>query len=311
MFCSEICLQRAYESYHRIECPVIKHMQSLFTKVILMALRTTTMAISTFDYNLEELQQHVEMLGETSSNPFDLDWGNAHAKDIYSTIHGLATNQKIRYPSDLIQRSIYSIVMSSALLSNTPLNSLCGSNESHRNLIRLLIFRHAQTSPVSMHSTGYINYCPNEEDPFQSAKLGCASFPILSMLNHSCAPNLTRLTLPTGQVAAILNRPIKKGGQLYDDYGYHHCIETLYERQIGLLQRFNFKCQCEACINNYPLYYHLKRLKLSPGHKNFGTLEWDDIAKAVKKIPQLCKFLNEYDNQYPNFELNSSLFCFY
>ncbi|XP_058827165.1 SET and MYND domain-containing protein 4 [Topomyia yanbarensis] len=311
MFCSEICRQKAYESYHRIECPIIKHMRLLFTKVILMALRTTTMAISTFGYDLEELRQHVETLDKTSLNAFELDWRNVHAKEIYSTIHVLATNQSLRSPSDLTQRAIYAIVMSEALLNYTPLKKLCGSNESHRNLIRLLNFRHSQTAPVNMHSTAYMNYCPDEIEQFQHHDIGCVSLPILSMINHSCAPNMVRMTLSNGHIVALLNRPIEKGGQLYDNYGYHHCLETLSERQIGLLKQYCFKCQCEACKNNYPLYHDLQHAKLSTGIKNpINTFELDvlrkhDIGMALKKIPEYCKFLNEYDYQYPNYEVSS------
>ncbi|XP_058460512.1 SET and MYND domain-containing protein 4 [Malaya genurostris] len=311
MFCSEKCLEKAYDEYHRIECSIIKHLRLLFSKVILMALRTTTMAISTFNFDLGELLQHVESLEVQKLSPFDFDWRNIHAKEIYSTIHLLATNQTLRSPSDLTQRAIYSIIISEALLSYTPLKSLCGTSESHRNLIRVLIFRHAQTSPVNMHSTAYMNYCPEEVEEFQHSDLGCASFPILSMINHSCAPNLVRMTLPTGQVVALLNRPIKKGGQLFDNYGYHHCLEILSERQISLDKQYCFKCQCEACKNNYPLYYDLQHAKLLPGHKNpisageLDILRKHDIAMALKKIPEYCDFLNDYDSQYPNYEVSS------
>lgn len=219
MFCSENCNKKANESYHRIECPVIKDMYELYTKVILMALRTTTMAISTFDHNLEELRLHIESIDEASLNPFKLNWNTIDPKEIYSTIHILATNQKIRSYNDLIQRAIFTIVMSDLLFDKTELGKLCDDNQSYRELIESLIFRHSQTAPVNMHSLMYMNFCPSKEEKFQCENLGCGSFPILSLINHSCAPNVVRLTVPNGDVVAFLNRPIAKGGQLFDNYG--------------------------------------------------------------------------------------------
>ncbi|XP_055627947.1 SET and MYND domain-containing protein 4 [Toxorhynchites rutilus septentrionalis] len=311
MFCSEKCSENADKSYHRIECPIINDMYKLFTKVILMALRTTTVAIRTFDSNLEELRLHIESIDELSLNPFQLNWNAIDPKEIYSTIHILATNQKLRTPSDLIQRSIYAIIMSDQLCSKTELSKLCEDNQSNRDLIESLIFRHAQTAPVNMHSLMYMNYCPEAYEQYQCEFLGCGSFPILSMINHSCAPNVVRLTVSDGAVVAFLNRPIAKGGQLFDNYGYHHCLETLQERQSGLLAQYYFKCQCEACRKNYALYYDLPTVKIPTKTKhpiNFDELELlrkHDMETALKKIPQYCRFLNTFDSNYPNHELSS------
>nr|XP_019565117.2 SET and MYND domain-containing protein 4 [Aedes albopictus] len=310
MFCSTNCQHKAMDTYHRIECSVIKDMQSLFTKVILMALRTTTTAISTFDYNLEELRLHVESIDEKSLNPFKLNWTNIDSKQVYSTIHILATNQSLRSASDLVQRSVYAIIMSELLFRNTELGKLCDNNESH-DLIRTLLFRHAQTSPVNMHSIMFMDYTPKENEKYSQLNLGCGSFPILSMINHSCAPNLVRMTLPNGNVVALVNRPIKKGGQLFDNYGYHHCLESLDERQSGLLGQYCFRCQCEACKLNYPLFVNLPHAKLPPSVKppidydEMDRLAEHDMATALRKIPEYCRFLNMFDSQYPNYEVSS------
>ncbi|XP_062716814.1 SET and MYND domain-containing protein 4 [Aedes albopictus] len=310
MFCSTNCQQKAVDTYHRIECSVIKDMHFLFTKVILMALRTTTTAISTFDYNLKELRLHVESIDEKSMNPFKLDWSSIDSKQVYSTIHILATNQSLRSASDLVQRSVYAIIMSELLFRNTELGKLCDDQESH-DLIRTLLFRHAQASPVSMHSTMFMEYTPKEYEKYSPLKVGCGSFPILSMINHSCAPNLERMTLPNGNVMALVNRPIKKGGQLFDNYGYHHCLESLEKRQNGLFEQYSFRCQCEACKLKYPLFIRLPHAKLPPGvrppidYDEMDRLAQHDMATALRKIPEYCWYLNMLDPQYPNYEVSS------
>uniref|UniRef100_A0A1Q3FCS2 Protein-lysine N-methyltransferase SMYD4 n=1 Tax=Culex tarsalis TaxID=7177 RepID=A0A1Q3FCS2_CULTA len=313
MFCSKDCQKKANEDYHSVECPIIRDMHFLFTKVILMALRTTTMAISTFGGNLDELRLHIESIDESNLHPFKLDWNGISAKEVYSTIHVLATNQKLRTPGDLTQRAIYAIVMSEVLFGKSqPLNDICGDNESHRDLVRRLIFRHAQTAPVNMHSLMYMDYSPDaDEEQFRQESLGCGSFPILSMINHSCAPNVVRVTLPSGCVAALINRPVKKGEQLFDNYGYHHCLEPLTDRQSGLRAQYSFKCQCEACRKNYPLYFSLKRIELPPNvahpinNDEFEKLREHDMQTALKKMPDYCRFINTFAGQYPCFDVSS------
>ncbi|XP_058448673.1 SET and MYND domain-containing protein 4-like [Malaya genurostris] len=310
MFCSEMCQQKAYQSYHRIECSVNKYLQNLFTKVILMALRTTTITISSFDYDLSNLLQHVQTLEGSSLNPFDIDWTNTDSREVYSTVHMFATNQTQRSASDLVQRSIFCIVMSETLLNNTPLISLCGSNESYRDLIRVLVFRHSQTSPVSMHTMSCINYFPNEIEQFKDCQLACASFPIQSLINHSCEPNIQRITIPNGRIAMIVLRPIEKGGQLFDNYGYHHCLETLSQRKVGLWEQYQLLCRCKACNKDYPLYYDLKHIKLPLCYKysiaeNFQAFMNHDAAWARKIFAKCCKILKDFDCQYPSYELSS------
>jgi cobalamin biosynthesis Co2+ chelatase CbiK len=45
--------------------------------------------------------------------------------------------------------------------------------------------------------------------------------------------------------------------QIYDCYGSHYAITNKYERQEKLLKQFYFKCECIACIEDWPLYSNL------------------------------------------------------
>ncbi|XP_058448675.1 SET and MYND domain-containing protein 4-like [Malaya genurostris] len=308
MFCSEMCQQKAYQSYHRIECPIIKHLHKLFPLKVLVPLRTTIMAISSFDYDLQDLLEHVETLGESSLNSFDLDWTKLQAKQVYSTIHMLATNQNLRTPNEMIQLTVLCIATSEVLLNYTPLRSFCGNIESHRDLIRIILFRHLQISSVNSCSINRVNYYPHGTERFKENYIGGGLFPILSMLNNSCAPNITRIPLPNGRIAAIVLRPIDKDGQLFCCYGYHHLHNTLFDRHPALYLKYHFKCRCEACQYDYPLRENLKHIAL-PSYFDIDSREWivnyrnRNIAEALKNFRKHCKFLKDYDCKYPNYEV--------
>lgn len=94
-------------------------------------------------------------------------------------------------------------------------------------------------------------------------------------------------------------------------FSYHHCLESLMERQSGLSRQYCFQCQCEACRLNYPLYFKLPHAKLPVKVKQpidyheMNLIGEHDMATALRKIPDFCNFLNSFDSQYPNYELSS------
>lgn len=68
---------------------------------------------------------------------------------------------------------------------------------------------------------------------------------VLSLINHSCSPNLYSFTVGNREVCVTI-RPIKKGDQLFISYFGNE--KTTKERQSILKQTFEFDCKCEKCI---------------------------------------------------------------
>lgn len=73
---------------------------------------------------------------------------------------------------------------------------------------------------------------------------------ILSLLNHSCAPNLHYRFLENKIVCTTINR-VKKGQQLfimYDESLWNPEIPTM-NRQGYLKRKYNFICKCPKCVS--------------------------------------------------------------
>jgi SET and MYND domain-containing protein 4 len=110
----------------------------------------------------------------------------------------------------------------------------------------------------------------------------------------------------------MVNRPIEAGEQLFDNYGYHHCLENVHDRQISLKNQYMFKCTCEACENLYPLYPSLPRIAKA---KDFDLFLGSDVVKltsldfdvAMNRFSEYCKYLNLLP--YPSFEASSLQEC--
>ncbi|NXK52118.1 SMYD4 protein, partial [Chauna torquata] len=78
-------------------------------------------------------------------------------------------------------------------------------------------------------------------------RLATAFFPVLSLLNHSCSPNIS--VSFSGTVATVrASQPISSGQEILHCYGPHRCRMRVAERQ-QLLSQYFFECRCQACLD--------------------------------------------------------------
>ncbi|XP_010139954.1 PREDICTED: SET and MYND domain-containing protein 4, partial [Buceros rhinoceros silvestris] len=80
----------------------------------------------------------------------------------------------------------------------------------------------------------------------QPVRLATAFFPVLSLLNHSCCPNIS--VSFSGTAATVrASQPIPSGQEIFHCYGPHRCRMRVAERQ-QLLRQYFFECRCQACL---------------------------------------------------------------
>ncbi|XP_076245578.1 uncharacterized protein LOC143186068 isoform X3 [Calliopsis andreniformis] len=85
--------------------------------------------------------------------------------------------------------------------------------------------------------------------------VGGAIYPSVSLVNHSCYPNIVRHSYPSGIVVVRTLRFIGKDTEILDCYGPHFLSEGKFQRREYLWKKYRFLCACEACAQNwqYPL----------------------------------------------------------
>jgi hypothetical protein len=75
---------------------------------------------------------------------------------------------------------------------------------------------------------------------------GSAVFPLLSTINHSCAPNCEVTYIEDNHVVVFASRPIQPGEQLHIAY-VNTDMESI-ERRTALLEDYGFDCTCNRCV---------------------------------------------------------------
>ncbi|XP_040161641.1 SET and MYND domain-containing protein 4-like [Anopheles arabiensis] len=307
MYCSEECLSKAYNKYHRYECGLLRDMREVFEEVPLIAIRMIAIAIATFDNNPETLKDHLDALDESNVNGFTMDWNKATQQDIFNTVHVLTTNQERRDSMFVAFHIFNATILHTLILERTELGPVCGANPTTNKLLLDLILRYMHIVECNSKLLSFNAY-KVKEYVAESFAVGC--YPLICMLNHSCAPNVQRITLRDGRCAVFVIRPVLEGSQLFDSYEADHKSHERAMRQLMLSLAYSFRCTCEACTFNY----HSINCNISKNRKKlfyyYSILKTHDSKNVRKLMSQLRHFLNETPKLYPADEVCISQITF-
>ncbi|EAA05164.2 AGAP011267-PA, partial [Anopheles gambiae str. PEST] len=303
MYCSEECLSKAYNKYHRYECGLLRDMVEVFDELPLIAIRMIAIAITTFDNNPEALKDHLDVLDESNVNGFTMDWNKATQQDIFNTVHVLTTNQERRDSNFLAFHIFNATILHTLVLERTELGPVCEANPATNKFLLDLILRYMQIVEFNRKLLSSNAY---KVKKYVAESLATSCYPLISMLNHSCAPNVQRITLRDGRCAVFVIRPVLEGSQLFDSYETDHKSHERAMRQLMLSFTYSFRCTCEACTFNYPtLKVLLEGSDVTNSedmakHLYYNRMFSSHDDKKVRKImAELRSFLNETPKLYP------------
>ncbi|XP_059057868.1 SET and MYND domain-containing protein 4-like [Achroia grisella] len=278
LYCSETCRDNAWKHYHKIECPLMSVLLYMeFTKLEWLALRTVIKARN--DHNdwtelfnkIDEAEKcDMEYKGQVKVHD---EW--VYDSKYYESIHTLSSNIEKRSVSDIFQKSVTAAVFLYMLIEYT--NFLNAADKDveikARKCVAGMLLHHIMTVPINMHGIQSTKQSANG-NYVDEISIASGAYAYHSLLNHSCSPNVVRTNrMGSTLMTLIALRPIKKGMQIFDNYGSHHALQNYEERQNNLRFQYKFTCCCEACVNKWPLYFNIPR----------GNLP----SKIIKQIQEL------------------------
>lgn len=262
-FCSTICRDEA--TYHQSECGLtdLFHRTGVGShgSIGLLAVRTV----------LKTGRDKIVMANQQESI------GKVYDSSDYGTIHRLVGNTSQRSVADLFRRAVMAVY----------LTSLMQPDNEPDQVLATAVLRLLQSYPCNAHEICHLavplpGTSRRADRPLQQIQLceiGSAAMPVLSLINHSCDPNIARVCY--GDVIAIKAiRRIARGEELLDNYGYHYAVHEKSERQTRLFRQYYFRCNCRACVEDWPRYADAPRLDnrpdLSETVDRYVKLRWCD-----------------------------------
>lgn len=215
MFCSEKCLIEANEKFHKFECDFPNGFETFLTIAVRASLRTFFEALNIFNGSLDNLN-----LMLANKNPdftiFDVDMEDVmYKQQLFTALHTLSTNLDRRSVIEKFRRAIVCSILGDFFQKHSRLSSTLSSGEKNKFLMSFL-YQHTQIAESNFHELYALSPHTSHQE---NEQFGVGSFPFCSLLNHSCAPNVIRLTFD-GYNHIVVSRRIMKGEQIFDNYGW-------------------------------------------------------------------------------------------
>lgn len=273
VFCSFDCITK--NSTHKWVCGTF--FAALHSRMQLQ-IQAILVAINTFA-NVEELMDFVENVRAEEAEKMPKSLLSAESK--YHFFFKLQKSKGSCLSYTLQAKQTYETL---AMLPKV--NALFNSVEKRRFLMHLILHH-----LLVIQTNGIVS-----GDPWSVVSV----FNVLSMLNHSCAPNLYHPRLGKQQYCVTI-RPIRKGEQLFISYLSPNDRSTTEQRHQKLKYSWGFECKCERCdctkqpIHDGPTINIVQQIQSDPFYQ--FILENDGNSDEESELFEYClKFLNKYGN---------------
>lgn len=231
VYCSEQCKQS--DLHHKFECGILS---DLLHNLGIAHLAYRIVASTSHDMftNLIENQKDI----------MEIDYKNERNLQIieYEQVFRLLTHENETHVYDLFKYALTSILLGSFYLKfNNQTDLLTVSSLLLRHLLQTICNAHAITQ---MKDDLLFNQTCNREQ----IRYATAIFPKVSLLNHSCDPNVFHSFKENSSVIEVkASRNIPKDSEIFNCYGPHYLKMSLYERKQALLEQYRFNCLCIPC----------------------------------------------------------------
>lgn len=264
VYCSQRCATTSWTHTHKYECKYLNFLinQSGLTQMEWLSLRIVLKAGKNYLLSVKPLLENYEKMFENSIRDgscmsFFESEDKVYNSESYLTIFNLITNSRVRKLNDLFRRSFVAYFLVKLLEKNDFfLSDSAEGFKENQWFIGGLILRHQQSISCNAHEVSELHHSNAKKNAMAESSaqgIGAGIFAILSLFNHSCDPHVTRNFRGSRcQIRALQN--IKKGEEIYDNYGVLYAVNELKERRQKLKEQYFFECNCLPCRNDWPLY---------------------------------------------------------
>ncbi|KAL3268767.1 hypothetical protein HHI36_007867 [Cryptolaemus montrouzieri] len=283
LFCSDACKDNA-KVYHNFEC----HILATISTLDIVPSRVLPLRISIIVKNGYQ---------DIMSGCDDLSNEKLYRSGRYREIHNLVTNLESRSASNLFERVAMTAIFYYLVKQYT--DFFKGEDEGCEDTFKTVLLHLLQVSACNFHEINETERNPLTQ-VYELKTVGAGAYSFLSLFNHSCSPNVGRICYGT-TIVLLASESIKKGDQLFENYGYHHAMHSRAERRSALKIQYFFDCACRACENDWGTYDTLPQIDfdMSILMLNFEKLANADVETARKIAPDVKKVVKKLEKHIP------------
>ncbi|XP_046302898.1 SET and MYND domain-containing protein 4 isoform X6 [Marmota monax] len=280
-YCSQECMQQAWEFYHSVECPLGALLLTLgvFCHVALrLTLLTRFEDVGKVTSKLrDEISNNisspksknlVKMLNydqeendEVVKTPIPGCDISGKYENNYNAVFNLLPHTENHSPEHkfLCALSVSALckeleAASSRALATGPNSSKLKATVTPElcadlNIWGVAMLRHMLQLQCNAQAITTLQHTGSKESIIANSRqvrLATGIFPVVSLLNHSCSPNTSMSFTSTVATIRAAQR-IRKGQEILHCYGPHQNRMGVAERQQKLRSQYFFDCSCPAC----------------------------------------------------------------
>lgn len=278
MFCSKTCMTFA-DRFHKLECHDVDLSTDEESSIFQMNHRVVFEAMGIFT-KIEKLQSFLEDHSQPKTI-FDLNLAkcdeNLKEKNLLIAVNSLQRNEIPEGMEPLMDQHV-------------KLMQSITKNQKHQKFLENFMRKQMEIIITNTFGIGK-----------SGQEIGSGIFPLVSLFNHSCAPNLTRVTVDN-KLVFITTRPVAKNQQLFVCYRSNFFKTPRQQRQDELLKSYRFKCSCEACSRDYTQLDNLPS-----NDSDFPQLSAPISSTESAKIEfkANCEYIDKHSTNFPNYEICS------
>jgi SET domain len=272
MYCSTSCKKQHLQLIHQFTCSKISvPVVEVCTKMLMKGVQVCD--------NFESFDD----LAKNPKRQTIFDFPEQNEKSFISIINSCAMSEHSKISISEKMKAIF---------NHRPYSDLWSTADERENVINSF-HRQLRVLNTNLLEMGEHVY---ESGAWYAKTIGSGLCPFASLFNHSCDPNVSRVTF-NNKIVFIVSRPVKSGDQLFISYGYSFPRMSREQRHQSLA-RYGFKCDCIACVEDYPLLKDLPRINQNFVQPNF---EFYNQNTAINQFRQNCSAI-EASSIHPSFE---------
>ncbi|XP_044005644.1 SET and MYND domain-containing protein 4-like [Aphidius gifuensis] len=288
IYCSDICKNKAWDSYHSTECLVLGHLLK-FDNITRGFLSSVKLFLKTLNSvgGLIEIKKKIDNIDSMEKK--ELIFTNGILD--FNTIDNFLRLDYFKATSTECTFEFASFVVLIVTIFGHK-TDIFGKKMTMKDLInykneKLLILGELLLRfLLTVHRSGQ-SFIAHGDDEWSSVML-----PSLKIIKSSCDPNVD-WTHVGSNVGYFALKPIKQGEPILESiFGPYH-IESKTKRYIGFGDDSNdpLSCECTACVENWPTIEHL------PSYQNMtlSTRIKRQLNRMMPKLEEWQKLIKQGD----------------